>query len=101
MRVTCSMTMRGSPSTMPCTSKRIAPWVPASNTPMVRVVTVVSSARRCDVSRISSSSTPRARAIIRICPPHTMVGIEGMSIIGSYSMGWPMPTRWRTESGWS
>ena len=34
MRVTCSMTIRGSPSTMPCTSNRSAPWVPASNAPM-------------------------------------------------------------------
>ncbi len=101
MRVTCSMTMRGSPPTMPCTSKRIAPWVPASNSPMVRVVTVASRARRSDVSRISSSSTPSARAMIRIWPPQTIVGIEGMSIIGSKSMGWPMPMRLRTESGWS
>ncbi len=103
MRVTCSMTMRGSPATMPWTSKRMAPWVPASKSPMVRVVTVVSRARRSDVSRISSSSTPSARAIIRIWPPQTIVGIEGMSIIGSKSMGWPMPMpmRLRTESGWS
>ncbi len=93
MRVTCSMTMRGSPSMMPCTSKRMAPWVPAVNSPMVRVVTVVSRARRSTVSRISSSSTPSARAIMRICPPHTMVGTDGMSIIGSKSMGCPMPTR--------
>ena len=35
------------------------------------------AARRSSVSRISSSSTPSARAIIRICPPHTMVGIAG------------------------
>lgn len=101
MRVTCSMTMRGSPSTMPCTSNRTAPWVPASNTPMVRVVTVVSSGRRAMVSRMSSSSTPSALAISRSCPPHTIVGTEAASISGSYSMGCPMPIRSRTASGWS
>ena len=74
MRVTCSMTIRGSPPTMPCTSNRTAPWVPASNSPMVLVLTVASSGRRSRVSRISSSSTPSARAISRTCPPHTMVG---------------------------
>src|SRR5690606_12277212 len=34
IRVTCSMTMRGSPWTMPCTSKRTAPCVPFSKSPM-------------------------------------------------------------------
>ena len=33
MRVTCSTTRRGSPSTMPCTSKRSAPVVPGSTVP--------------------------------------------------------------------
>lgn len=101
MRVVCSMTMRASPPTMPCTSNRTAPWVPASNVPIVLVLTVASSGRRSNVSRMSSSSAPRALAISRICPPHTMVGTVGASISGSYSIGWPMPTRYRTDSSWS
>ena len=37
----------------------------------------------------------------RSWPPHTMVGIVGATIGGTSSIGWPMPTRKRTESGWS
>ncbi|ARX89273.1 hypothetical protein SMD44_08760 [Streptomyces alboflavus] len=69
--------------------------------PMVRVVTAASSGRRSTVSRISSSSTPRARHISRICPPHTMVGTDSASIKGSYAIGCPMPIRSRTEVSWS
>ena len=83
MRVTCSTTSSGSPSTMPWTSNRIAPWVPAANSPMDGVVTVVSRARRSTVSRMSSSSTPSPRASSRIWPPHTMVGTVG-AIMGGW-----------------
>ena len=82
IRVTCSTTIRGSPPTMPCTSKRSAPWVPASKSP-IELVTSASSGRRSRVSRISSSSTPSARAIIRTWPPHTMVGTPAATIGGS------------------
>ena len=43
MRVTCSTTMRGTPPTIPWTSNRTAPWVPASKSPIVFVLTVASS----------------------------------------------------------
>ena len=82
MRVMCSTTITGSPSTMPWTSKRNPPWVPASNVPMT-FSTVSASSRRSRVSRISSTSTPSARAISRTCPPHTIVGTVGATIIGS------------------
>ena len=45
IRVTCSTTIRGSPPTMPCTSNRSAPWVPAAKRPMA-LVTSASSGRR-------------------------------------------------------
>ncbi|SLI13624.1 Uncharacterised protein [Mycobacteroides abscessus subsp. abscessus] len=83
MRVTCSITRRGSPSTMPCTSNRTAPWVPAANSPISSVRTVCSRGRRSSVSRRSSSSTPSARASSRTCPPHTMVGTPAASMGGA------------------
>ncbi len=83
MRVTCSITISASPSTTPCTSNRTAPCVPASKAPIEAVVTVVSSSRRCTLSRISSSSTPRALAMSRIWPPQTMDGTVGAIIGGS------------------
>ena len=39
------------------------------------------------------------RAISRIGPPQTMVGMPGVSIGGVASIGWPRPTRFRTASG--
>ncbi|MFE3485210.1 hypothetical protein [Streptomyces griseus] len=47
------------------TSKRTAPWVPFSKSPIEVVVTVSSSGSRSTVSRISSSSTSSPRAINR------------------------------------
>ena len=59
IRVTCSMTMRGSPSTMPCTSNRSAPWVPASNSP-IALVTSCLRARAAPASRGSRRARRRA-----------------------------------------
>jgi hypothetical protein len=93
MRVMCSSTILGAPPTIPRTSNRTAPCVPASNAPIDAVVTADSSGRRSTCSRMPSRSAPSALAISRTWPPHTMVGTVGASIGGSYSIGWPMPTR--------
>ena len=62
IRVMCSMTMRGRPAMMPWTSKRNAPWEPASNVPMPGTSTVSSSGRRSTWVRISSTTSPSPSA---------------------------------------
>ena len=83
---------------MPWISSRKAPIVPASNWPSW-FVTVRGSGRFTTDSRISSSASPRPRAISRIGPPQTIVGTPGVSIGGVASIGWPMPTRFAHRVG--
>jgi hypothetical protein len=59
---------------------------------------------RSTSSVISSISSPRPRPMSRTLPPHTMVGIDGKSIIGTGSsrpMGRPNPHETLTAYGWS
>ena len=44
---------------------------------------------------------PRPRPISRRLPPHTMVGIDGSSIIGTSSIDPPNPHSTFTACGWS
>ena len=68
----CSITIRGLPPTMPCTSNRNAPWVPASNVPMPGTSIVRSSGSRSTTWRISSISRPSPSATTRIIPPQML-----------------------------
>ena len=94
-----SMTIRSRPLDFPITFSQKAPWVPFSNRPMT-VSTDVSSGRRSTSSVISSISMPRPRPISRRLPPHTMVGIDGNSIIGTSSIEPPNPHSTFTACGW-
>jgi len=67
------------------------------------VSTDSSSGNRSTSSVISSISRPKPRPINRMLPPHTMVGMDGSSIIGTGSsrpMGRPNPHDTLTAYGW-
>ena len=85
-----SMTIRSRPPDFPMTLSQNAPCVPFSNRP-ITVSTDSSSGSRSTSSVISSISSPRPRPMSRMLPPHTMVGMDGSSIIGISSIDPPKP----------
>ena len=95
MRVMWSTTMRCLPPAQPITLSQNAPWVPFSKCP-ITLSTDCSSATRSTTSVISSMSSPRPRPMRRMLPPHTMVGMDGSSIIGTSSIEPPNPHDTRT-----
>ena len=94
MRVMWSMTIRSRPPPLPMTLSQNAPCVPFSNRPMT-VSTDSSSGSRSTSSVISSISSPSPRPMSRMLPPHTIVGMDGKSIIGTGLLG-PSARRIRT-----
>ena len=95
-----SMTIRSRPPDFPITFSQKAPCVPFSNWPMT-VSTVSSSGSRSTSSVISSISMPSPRPMRRMLPPHTIVGMDGNSIIGMSSIDPPNPQSTFTACGWS
>ena len=100
MRVMWSTTMRCLPPDQPMILSQNAPWVPFSKGP-ITVSTDSSSGSRSTSSVISSISSPSPRPISRMLPPHTIVGIDGSSIIGTSSIEPPNPHDTLTAYGWS